>query len=193
MATNHQRIPIAIRTKNYVDQRNIIPTECSKESKQNGENLPDTFTKSPLSRFSRREVKLNLKYFHSFGSPVYVLQKPLQQNASFNKWSDKSRVWIFFCHSPPHSASVPLVLNTNIGLVIPRFRCIYDDDFFTCKRDAKFTSSCQYKANASYSHNHRNFSNSLMCTFSPNTTCYTLGRQHLHASKLGSKIISLFI
>jgi hypothetical protein len=42
--------------------------------------------------------------------------------------------------------SVPLVLNTQSGNVSPQFHCIYDHEFATCKRDAKFTSLWQFKA-----------------------------------------------
>ena len=65
---------------------------------------------------------------------------------SHNKWSDRSRVGIFLCHSPHHSNSVPLVLNTRSGNVSPQFHCIYDDDFATCKRDADSNSQWQIKA-----------------------------------------------
>jgi hypothetical protein len=49
------------------------------------------------------------------------------------------------CHSPNHASSLPLVLNTQSGSVYPQFHCIYDDEFATCKRDAKFTSLWQFK------------------------------------------------
>ena len=39
-----------------------------------------------------------------------------------------------------------LILNTQSGNVSPQFHCIYDDEFSTCKRDAKFASLWQYKA-----------------------------------------------
>ena len=41
---------------------------------------------------------------------------------------------------------MPLVLNTQTANVTPQFHCIYDDEFDTCKRDAKFESLWQYKA-----------------------------------------------
>jgi hypothetical protein len=49
-------------------------------------------------------------------------------------------------HSPNHVSSIPLVLNTQSSNVSPQFHCIYDDEFATCKRDAKFTSLWQFKA-----------------------------------------------
>ena len=45
-----------------------------------------------------------------------------------------------------HSSSVPLVLNTKTGNVTPQFHCLYDDEFASCKRDAKFNSVWQAKA-----------------------------------------------
>jgi hypothetical protein len=36
--------------------------------------------------------------------------------------------------------------NTQTGNVSPQFHCIYDDEFATCERDAKFTSLWQFKA-----------------------------------------------
>jgi hypothetical protein len=49
------------------------------------------------------------------------------------------------CHSPSHALSVPLILNTQSGNVLPQFHCIYDDEFATCKRDVKFKSLWQFK------------------------------------------------
>jgi Reverse transcriptase (RNA-dependent DNA polymerase) len=41
---------------------------------------------------------------------------------------------------------VPLVLNTQTGLVSPQFHCIFDNEFGTCRRDAHFVSLWQLKA-----------------------------------------------
>ena len=87
-----------------------------------------------------------MTHFHPFGSPVYILENAWQAQQSHNKWEDHSRVGIYLCHSPNHSGSVPLVLNTQTGNVSPQFHCIYDDEFATCKRDAKFSSLWQFKA-----------------------------------------------
>ena len=88
----------------------------------------------------------NLSHFHPFGSPVYVLKEALQSQQAHNKWTDRARVGIFLCHLPHHATNVPLVLNTQTGLVVPQFHLIYDDDFDTVKRDAKFKSLWQIKA-----------------------------------------------
>ena len=90
-------------------------------------------TESPLSKFAGTSVQPNLKHFHPFGCPVYVLQAPLQTRNPFPKWGEHSRIGIFLCHAPHHASSVPLVLSTQTGLVSPQFHCVLDDDFDTVK------------------------------------------------------------
>lgn len=132
--------------KHYTNTRNVLPTEFIPGEKHGRRRDPDRYEKSPLSRFSGTEIEPNLDHFHPFGSPVYVLENSLQAQQSHNKWSDRSRVGIFLCHSPSHATSVPLVLNTQTGLVSPQFHCIFDNEFDTCKRDAKFISLWQLKS-----------------------------------------------
>ena len=122
--------------KNYTNLRNNIPSIFIRGIKSGRKRGPDTFTHSPLSKFSGIEIKPILSHFHPFGSPIYVLANKLQASQSHNKWTDRTRVGIFMCHSPGHSSSVPLVLNTTTANVSPQFHCIYDDAFDTCRRDA---------------------------------------------------------
>ena len=104
------------------------------------------FEDSPISRFSGTVVKLNLNHFHPFGSPVYVLEAALQSGMAHNKWMNRARVGIFLCHSPDHATNVPLILNTQTGLVSPQSHLICNDDFDTIKRDTKSCSLWQLKA-----------------------------------------------
>ena len=143
-AINASLWPMAL--KHYVNLRNNLPSNYKPGVKRGRRKLPDTFIDSPLSKFSGMEVKVNLRHFHPFGSPVYVLEQKLQAQQSHNKWSDRSRVGIFLTHSPVHSSSVPLVLNTSTGNVSPQFHCLCDDKFATCRRDAKFQSVWYVKA-----------------------------------------------
>ena len=76
---------------------------------------------------------------------MYVLHEKLQAKLSHSKWIDRSRVGMFLKYSPVHASSVPLVLNTTTACVSPQFHCFYDDEFATCKQDAKFKSYWQYK------------------------------------------------
>jgi hypothetical protein len=71
--------------KHYTNLRNVMPTEFTPGGKQGRRKLPDTYDKSPLSRFSGTEVESNLDHFHPFGSPVYVLKSSLQALKSHNK------------------------------------------------------------------------------------------------------------
>ena len=135
--------------KHYVNLRNNLPSTYIPGGKNGRKKLPDTYINSPLSKFSGFETAVNLQHFHPFGSPVYVLENKLQASQSHNKWADRSRVGIFLQHSPDHSSSVPLVLNTSSGNVSPQFHCIYDDEFATCRRDVKFQSVWQAKARLS--------------------------------------------
>eukprot|EP00980_Cylindrotheca_fusiformis_P016832 scaffold5080_cov130-Cylindrotheca_fusiformis.AAC.1 len=143
-AVNASLWPAAL--KNHVNLRNSLPTEYVPERRFGRKIIPAQFHSSPLSKLSGTEVQPNLDHFHPFGSPVYVLENSLQSQNSHNKWSDRSRVGIYLSHSPSHASSVPLVLNTQTGLVSPQFHCIYDDGFDTCRRDASFESLWQSKA-----------------------------------------------
>ena len=103
-------------------------------------------TESPLSKFSGTSVQPNLKHFHPFGCPVYILQAPLQTRSPFPKRGECSRIGIFLCHSPHHASSVPLVLSTQTRLVSPQFHCVFDDDFDTVKKEQADTSIWKTKA-----------------------------------------------
>ena len=159
--------PCAI--KHYVNLRNSLPRRFTAKQKTGKMTVPAKFDDSPLSRFSGTVVEPNLSHFHPFGSPVYVLKEALQSQQAHNKWTDRARVGIFLCHSPHHATDVPLVLNTQTGLVSPQFHLIYDDDFDTVKRDAKFKSLWQIKAKIQ-SHLPAGQSQDLLPTFSDRQT-----------------------
>ena len=135
--------PCAI--KHYVNLRNSLLRKFTPKQQAGSQSSQAKFEDSPISRFSGTVVEPNLNHFHPFGSPVYVLEAALQSGMAHNKWTDRARVGIFLCHSPHHATDVPLILNTQTGLVSPQFHLIYDDDFDTVKRDAKFRSLWQIK------------------------------------------------
>ena len=121
--------------KHATNMRNVLPRKWK--------------TQSPISLFSNTTIKPNIKHFHPFRCPVYVLQAPQQTGAPFPKWNEQSRVGIFLCHSPHHAASVPLILSTQTGLVSPQFHCVFDDQFETVKSEPNDTSLWQHKAHFS--------------------------------------------
>ena len=129
--------------KNYINLRNSLPRDFIPQQKR---GQLATYDGSPLSKLSGVSIEPNLRDFHPFGCPVYVLKEALQKHQSHNKWQDRSRVGIFLSHSPEHASSVPLVLNSQTGLVSPQFHCVFDDAFDTCRRDSSFESLWQFKA-----------------------------------------------
>ena len=106
-----------------------------------------------LKKFGR--IRWNMKllhnpgwtpYFHPFGYPIYALENSLRSCKSHNKWIDRSRVGIFLSCSPQNASNTPIVLNTQNGNVSYPFHCVYDNEFDTCKRYAKFKSILQHRA-----------------------------------------------
>jgi hypothetical protein len=91
---------------------------------------------SPVEVFAQTDVAPRVKFAHTFGSPVYVLDSRLQSGRRISKWTSKSRVGIYLGASPRHSRKVALVLSLATGLVSPQFHCQYDDLFDTMRRTA---------------------------------------------------------
>ena len=75
-----------------------------------------------------------------------MLQATLQNCNPFLEWSERSRIGIFLCHSPPHTVSVPLVLSTQTCLVSLQFHYVFNDDFDTVKKEQHDTSLWKHKA-----------------------------------------------
>ena len=79
-----------------------------------------------------KAVNVQLKHYHTFGCPVYILDSRSQTNPKgVPKWEPQSRLGIYVGHSPAHAGSVELVLNPKTGLVSPQYHVVYDDQFST--------------------------------------------------------------
>jgi hypothetical protein len=50
---------------------------------------------APIQVFSKTRVEVNLKHFHPFGCPVYVLASALQTSAPYHKWKERSKIGIY--------------------------------------------------------------------------------------------------
>ena len=71
---------------------------------------------------------VQLKHYHTFGCPVYILDSRLQTNMKeVSNWEPRSRLGIYVVHQPAHAGSVSLVLNPKTGLVLPQYHVVYDD------------------------------------------------------------------
>ena len=93
----------------------------------------DLNIETPDMKFSNtKAVNFQLKHYHTFGCPVYILDSRFQTNSKgVTKWEPQYRLGIYVGHSPAHAGIVALVLNPNTGLVSPQYHVVYDDQFST--------------------------------------------------------------
>ncbi len=89
--------------------------------------------RTPIELFSQVAVKPQVKHFHHFGCPAYVLNNKLQSGKKIPKWDDRARVGIYIGPSPHHARTVGLILNLTTGLASPQFHVTYDDHFETTR------------------------------------------------------------
>ncbi len=88
--------------------------------------------RSPMQKFTGLDIIPDLKDFHPFGCPVFVLDSRLQSEMSaIPKWEPRSRVGVYLGHSPCHAGSVALVLNPRTLRVSPQYHLVFDDEFST--------------------------------------------------------------
>ena len=94
-------------------------TKCAQDRMNNLH--VDLNLETPEMRFSNTNaVNVQLKHYHTFGFPVYILVP---------KWEPRSRLGIYVGHSPAHAGSVALFLNPKTGLVSPQYHVVYEDQF----------------------------------------------------------------
>lgn len=87
---------------------------------------------SPLQCISKSSSVPLLKYQHTWGCPVFVLDASLQSGlGAVPKWEPRCRIGVYLGHSPSHAGSVALVLNPRTGHVSPQYHVVFDDDFTT--------------------------------------------------------------
>ena len=84
---------------------------------------------SPIELFTNSRIQPNLKHLHTFGCPVYVLDKTLQAQRPTNAWLPRSRIGIYLGQYEQHERNVSLVTSLNTGLVLPQFHVEQDNLF----------------------------------------------------------------
>ena len=85
-----------------------------------------------MTTYNTKAVNVQLKHYHTFGCPLYILDSRLQTNTKgVTKWEPRSRLGIYVGHSPEHAGSVALVFNPKKGLVSPQYHVVYDNQFRT--------------------------------------------------------------
>ena len=91
---------------------------------------------SPLELFSGVQIAPELRHFHAFGCPTYVLDNALQSRQGAPKWKGRSSLGVYLGPSPNHACSIALVLNPRTGHVSPQFHVKLDDFFETVQAKA---------------------------------------------------------
>ena len=81
--------------------------------------------------FSARHNKINIRRYHTFGCPVYILNSRLQGAGFIPKWDDRVRLGAYVVRSPIHAGNISLVLNLSTGHVSPQFHVVFDETFST--------------------------------------------------------------
>ena len=85
-----------------------------------------------MARFSGVDWLPNLKNYHTWGCPIYVLDAGLQDaGPKIPKWDPRARLGVSLEQSPCHAGSVALVLNPRTLHVSPQYHVVFDDDFST--------------------------------------------------------------
>jgi hypothetical protein len=88
-------------------------------------------TTTPYELFTGQEPPWNLKDFHVFGSPTYVLQKELQDGTSYSKWKPRAWQGVYIGNSACHSSAIPLIYNSKTTHISPQFHVLFDEHFPT--------------------------------------------------------------
>jgi transposase InsO family protein len=89
-------------------------------------------SQSPFTLFTDEDSPLSPHDFRIFGSPVYVLDKALQDGTiGPGKWKDRCYQGVYIGHSPNHASNVIQVFNPNTRLVSPQYHVVHDESFDT--------------------------------------------------------------
>jgi hypothetical protein len=87
--------------------------------------------KSPHHLFTGNPAPWKMEDFRVFGSPVFVLDKKLQDGDSLSKWKARSWMGVYVGHSLAHAGNVPVIYNPQTTHITPQFHVIFDDQFST--------------------------------------------------------------
>ena len=89
--------------------------------------------RTPYEIFVKSSIRPNVKDFHPFGCPIYVLEDHLATGKAIPKWMPRARLGIYLGFSTNHARNVALVLNPTTGLVSPQYHVRFDDLFETTR------------------------------------------------------------
>ena len=85
--------------------------------------------KSRAKNISAMHNKINIRHYHTFGCPVYILDSLLQGAGFIPKWDERVRVDAYVGRSQIHAGNVSLIMNLSTGHASPQFHVVFDDKF----------------------------------------------------------------
>ena len=92
-----------------------------------------------------------MQHMHTFGHPVYALERQLASGNSIPIWAPRCCLGLNLGASPHHACNVNLVLNFTNGCVSQQYHCHFDDFFeTTCLNQADFKVSISWKVRARF-------------------------------------------
>ena len=103
-------------------------------------NVPKVDQFSPLELLSRTVNTRNygdLRHYHVWGCPVYILEYDIAVGKKLPKWSPRARRGVYLGVSSEHSSNVPLVLSIKTGSISPQYHIVFDDCFSTAVAEAE--------------------------------------------------------
>ena len=75
--------------------------------------------------------KINIRHYHTFGCPVYVLDAKLQGASFIPKWDKRVIVGAYVGRYQVHDGNVSFILNLSTGHVNPKFHVVFDENIST--------------------------------------------------------------
>jgi hypothetical protein len=120
-------------------------TVCHNCSFHNACPRPDAGL-SPHQMFMGSKPPWQLQDFRIFGSPVYVLDKHLQDGDSLPRWKAWSWIGVYVGQSLVHVGNVPVVYNPVTTHISPQFHVVYDEQFTSISRPISIMSDQFFKS-----------------------------------------------
>ena len=82
----------------------------------------DNEGRAPLQKLTGTDSPLLLRNQHTWGCPVYVLERKAQTSSKdLPKWKTRARIGFYLGRSPSHAGNVALALKPSSGHVSPQF------------------------------------------------------------------------
>ena len=95
---------------------------------------------SPHDIFTKTRWELNkLHDLHVWGSPVYLLDKTIQDGKKLPSWKARAVRTMMMDLNPRHASTVPRVLNLSTGAITPQYHVVFDDFCYSGSNHGKYS------------------------------------------------------